>query len=250
MELEGKLAIVTGGASGIGKAIAEKFAAAKAAGILIADVNGESAERVADTLSSEYGTDVLAVRTDVSNPESVSEMVNVAVRRFGHIGILVSNAGICPVVPWEQTTLEDWNHILAVNLTGMFLCTKAVIPIMCSQRFGRIVYVSSTAASVGSLVAHVAYGVSKAGVIALMKTVAKTFAPYGITANAISPGTTDTPITDQFSSEIRESLIDTCVLRRRADPSEIADAALYLVSDRATYVTGHVLDVDGGFALR
>jgi len=250
MKLEGKLAIVTGGASGIGKAIAEKFAEAGATGVVIADVNDEIAEQVATILASKYDSEVLAVPTDVSDPQSVREMVNVAMDRFGHIDVLVNDAGICPVVPWDETTLEDWNHILAVNLTGMFLCTKAVIPIMCSQGFGRIVYVSSTAASVGSLVAHVAYGVSKAGVIALMKTVAKTFAPYGIRANAISPGTTDTPMTGEFSSGIRESFVDNCVLRRQAEPGEIADAALYLVSDRSSYVTGHVLDVDGGFALR
>ena len=250
MKLEGKSAIVTGGASGIGKAIAEKFAEAEATGVVIADINDEAAEEVATILARKYESEVLAVPTDVSEPESISQMVSIAMDRFGHIDILVNNAGICPVVSWDETTLEDWNHILAFNLNGMFLCTKAVIPRMRLQQYGRIVYVSSTGASVGSLVAHVAYGVSKAGVITLMKSVAKIFAPYGIRANAISPGTTDTPMTAAFGSEIMQSFADNCVLGRQADPSEVADAALYLVSDRSSYITGHVIDVDGGFALR
>jgi len=132
----------------------------------------------------------------------------------------------------------------------MFLCTKAVIPIMREQKYGRIVYVSSVAARVGSLVAHVAYGASKAGVIALMKSVAKGFAASGITANAVSPGTIDTPLTKSFGADIEDAFRNNCVMKRQGYPKEVADSVLYLVSDRATYITGATLDVDGGFALR
>ena len=250
MKLTGRTAIVTGGASGIGKAIAEVFAEAGAAGIVIADLNEKAAEEAAEQLGKTHKVPALPLRTDVSSPESVEEMVRRAIDEFGRIDILVNNAGICPVVAWDETTIEDWNRVLAVNLTGMFLCTRAVVPIMREQEYGRIVYVSSVAASVGSLVAHVAYGASKAGVIALMKSVAKGFATSGITANAVSPGTIDTPLTKSFGADIEDAFKSNCVMKRQGDPKEVADAVLYLVSDRATYVTGATLNVDGGFALR
>ena len=250
MKLRGRVAIVTGSASGIGKAIVTKFMEAEAGGVVIADLNKKAAEKTAKEFMNKYEGKALAIQTDVAKQESVHEMVNTVMNKFGHIDILVNNAGICPVTSWDQTTLEDWNHILEVNLTGMFVCTKAVIPIMRKQKYGRIVYISSAAANVGSLVAHVAYGVSKAGILALMKSVAKEVGAYGITANAVSPGTINTPMTESFGSKIKESFIENCILKRQGDPGEVADAVLYLVSDRAAYVTGHTLNVDGGFALR
>jgi len=250
MKLKGQVAVVTGGASGIGKAIVERFMEAEASAVAIADLNNGEAQKVAKQCTEKYTGQALALRTDVANPTNVNEVVNVLVDRFGRLDILVNNAGICPVVSWDQTTLENWNQVLEVNLTGAFLFTKAVIPIMCEQKYGRIVYISSTAARVGSLAAHVAYGVSKAGVLSLMKSVAKGFATYGIIANAVSPGTTNTPMTESFEPRIQKSFEENCAMKRRAEPEEIADAVLYLVSDRATYVTGHTIDVDGGFALR
>jgi len=246
MKLTDRVAIVTGAASGIGKAVVETFVEAEAAGVIIADINANAAHELAGQL----GQAALAVQTDVSNPTSIENMVKAAMDRFGRIDILVNNAGICPVVAWDDTTIEDWNRVLAVNLTGMFACTKAVIPIMRKQEYGRIVYMSSTAATVGSLVAHVAYGASKAGMLALMKSVAKGFASCGITANAVSPGTIDTPLTDSFSPSIQAAFKANCAMKRRGDAKEIADAVLFLVSDRATYITGENLSVDGGFALR
>lgn len=250
MKLKNKTAIVTGGASGIGKAIVEKFLEAEAAGVVIADLNRKAAQKVAREFAGKYSGRVLFVKCDIADPEDVRKMAATAVVEFGRIDILVNNAGICPVVPWDRTTLKDWNRILEVNLTGAFLCTKAVIPVMRRQKYGRIVYISSTAAAVGSLAAHVAYGASKAGVLALMKSVAKGFAADGIIANAVSPGTTDTPMTDSFGSAIKKSLAKTNVMGRRGNPEEIADAVLYLVSDRAGFITGQNLKVDGGFALR
>jgi 3-oxoacyl-[acyl-carrier protein] reductase len=246
LELDGKVAIVTGGASGIGRAVVERFAEAGAAGAVIADVDGGAAQAAA----KELGGAVLSVRTDVSKPESVEAMVRAAVEAFGRIDILVNNAGVCPVTAWDDTTPENWNRVLDVNLTGAFLCTRAVIPVMRKQKYGRIIYVSSTAADVGSLVAHVAYGVSKAGAVALMKSVAKGFAGSGITANAVSPGTIDTPLTRSFGEETQKAFVDGCAMKRRGTPREVADAVLFLASDGAAYVTGQTLKVDGGFALR
>jgi 3-oxoacyl-[acyl-carrier protein] reductase len=240
MKLKNQIAIVTGGGSGIGKAVVERFLQAGAKGVVIADLH----------LPKTKQKNVLSVQTDVSDPASVGRMVNTAIKKFGRIDILVNNAGICPVVAWDQTTVENWNLVLEVNLTGSFICTKAVIPIMKRQKYGRIIFVSSTAADVGSLIAHVAYGVSKAGVIALMKSVAKGFARYGITANAVSPGTIDTPLTNNFDRKIQKGFINNWVLKRQGQPAEVADAVLYLVSGRSTYITGQVLNVDGSFLLR
>jgi len=240
MELKNQVAIITGGGSGIGKAVAARCLQAGARGIVIADLH----------LPKTKQRNILPVRTDVSDPVSVAQMVKTAMKTFGRIDILVNNAGICPVVPWDKTTVENWNQVLDINLTGSFLCTKAVLPIMKRQRYGRVVFISSTAAEVGSLVAHVAYGVSKAGVIALMKSMAKGFARFGITANAVSPGTIDTPLTKTFNRKIQKGFIDNCVLKRQGKPREVAEAILYLVAGRSSYTTGHVLNVDGGFSLR
>ena len=245
MELEGQVAIVTGGASGIGRATVERLVEEGAA-VVIADIDGEAAQMTA----GEIGAGVLAAEADVSHPDSVDRVVRRALETHGRIDILVNVAGICPVIAWDDTTLEDWNRVLAVNVTGMYLCTKAVVPVMREQQYGRIVYTSSTAADVGSLVAHVGYGVSKAGVIALMKAVAKGFARDGITANAVSPATTDTPLTASFGEEARAAFVANSLLKRVAAAREVADAIFYLVSQRATYITGHTLKVDGGFALR
>ena len=249
MKLTGRVAIVTGGASGIGKAIAARFLEAGADGVVLADINGKAAQDVEKELARQYESGVLAVPTDVTQPQGVSEMVDVALDRFGRVDILVNNAGICPVVPWERTTVDDWNQVLAVNVTGGFNCTKAVIPIMCRQKHGRILYISSAAAFLGSLVAHVAYGVSKAGMIALMKSVAKEFGGRGINANAIAPGTIDTPMTDSFGGEVQRRFVGSAPLERKGSPREVADAALFLVSSCSGYVNGATLHVNGGSLL-
>ena len=192
---------------------------------------------------------VLAIATDVSDWEQINGMVEKVMNIIGKIDILVNNAGVCPVVGWDDLTLENWNRILSVNLTGMFLCTRAVIPHMKALGGGRIVYVSSPAAYVGSIVAHVAYGVSKAGILALMKSVAKSFAADGILANAIAPGPIDTPMGHSFDPRFWEATEQRTLLKRHAAATEVADAILFLVSDRSTYITGHVLWVDGGYSL-
>ena len=249
MKLTGKVAIVTGGAQGLGRATVKRFVEADARGIVMADVNSREAKTAAQEIMEAHGGDVIGIATDVSDPDQIGQMLQTAVDRFGQIDILVNNASVCPVVAWEDVTLENWNRILAVNLTGMFLCTRGVVSHMKTQGGGRIVYVSSPAAYVGSIMAHVAYGVSKAGIIALMKSVAKAFAPVGILANAIAPGPIDTPMSRNFGSKYWEAAEQSTLLKRHAAATEVADAILFLVSDRSTYITGHVLWVDGGYSL-
>ena len=246
MNLTGKTAIVTGAASGIGRAVAEVFAEAGVAHLILADINGELVHEVAAGLSASQSCAVLAVQADVSREQPVNQLVADAVGQSGRVDILVSNAGICPVTSWDDTTLDDWNHVLQVNLTSAYLCTKAVLPYMRRQRCGRIVYISSAAAILGSIVAHVAYGVSKAGIIALMKSVAKEFGQEGVQANAIAPGSIDTPMADSLGQEFVSRVVQSVPLKRQGTPRELADAVLFLVSNRAGFVNGATLHVNGG----
>lgn len=249
MDISGKVAIVTGAASGIGRATAEVLAEAGAAGVVVADVDAAGGRRTVALVQSRTRAQGLFVAADVSREEQVEALVAASVERFGKVDILVNNAGICPTTPWEETTLERWNQVLAVNLTGAFLCTRAVLPHMRAQRFGRIVYISSAGAVLGSVTAQAGYGASKAGMLALMKYVARNFAADGILANAIAPGSIDTPITDSFGPEVKRDFAKISFLDRQGTPRELADAVLYLVSDRATYVTGATFHVNGGFVL-
>ena len=249
MNLTGRVAIVTGGAQGLGRATVEAFVEADALGVIIADMQADEAQSTAQEIMAAQRGQVVALPTDVCNPSQVEAMVQTAIDRFGRIDILVNNAGVCPILDWDSVTLEDWNHILAVNVTGMFLCTKTVISHMKTQKFGRIVYVSSPAGRVGSIIAHVAYGVSKGGVLALMKSVAKGFAKDGILANAVLPGPIDTPLSHSFGEDFWNSQEERPLLKRHASAKEVADAVLFLASDRSTYITGHELWVDGGWSL-
>ena len=249
MDISGKVAIVTGAASGIGRATAEVLAEAGAAAVVVADVDVGGGEQTVSLVQSRTQARGLFVATDVAREEQVDTLVASTVERFGKVDILVSNAGICPTTSWEKTTLEHWNQVLAVNLTGAFLCTRAVLPHMRTHKFGRIVYISSAGAVLGSITAQVGYGASKAGMIALMKYVARNFATDGILANAIAPGSIDTPITNSFGPEVKRNFAKVSFLDRQGTPRELADAVLFLVSDRATYVTGATFHVNGGFVL-
>lgn len=249
MKLTDQVAIVTGGASGIGAATARVFAEAGIAGITIADIDKPAAEKLAEDLQKTHDCSVLVTKTDVADPQQVDEMTSDTLATFSRVDILVNNAGICPVIPWDEATLDDWHRVLGVNLTGAYLCTRAALPAMRNRKYGRIVYLSSVGAFQGSMIGHVAYGASKAGMIALMKSVAKSFATEGITANAIAPGPIDTPLADSFGPEMVRNFVSDTPMARQGKASELADAVLYLVSERSSYVTGATLHVNGGSLL-
>ena len=249
VDLAGKVAIVTGGASGIGRATVQVLAEAGAGGVVVADIDRTGGPETVALVESSTAAAGLFVETDVAREEQVEGLVAAAVERFGQVDILVNNAGICPTTPWDETTLENWNQVLAVNLTGAYLCTRAVLPHMRARQFGRIVYISSAGAVLGSVTAQAGYGASKAGMIALMKYVARNFAADGILANAIAPGSIDTPITNSFGPEVKRNFAKISFLDRQGTPRELADAVLFLVSERATYVTGATFHINGGFVL-
>jgi len=244
--VDGKVAIVTGGSRGIGLAISRRFASAGARVALCAR-NLERAEAVASELRGN-GHDARAYRTDVSDSASVKEMVKSVIDAFGTVDILVNNAGITSDTLLVRMKDSDWQDVLATNLTGAFNCIRAVARVMMRNRHGRIVNISSVVGLAGN-VGQANYAASKAGIIGLTKSAAKELAPRGITVNAVAPGFIETGLTDSLGDETQQKALALIPLSRFGTADEVAEAVLFLVSDAAGYITGHVLTVDGGMAM-
>ena len=246
IDLSGRTAIVTGAAMGIGLGIARRLHEA-GANVVVADLDLLAAEDAAEALQAQRAHSALAVHGDISDPESVKRMVHDAVEVFGGIDILVNNAGIYPMVPLSELDLETFQRVIEVNLTGLFLCTKAVSAQMIAQgKGGRIVNVTSIDALHPSMVGLAPYDASKHGAWGFTKNVALELAPHGILVNAIAPGGIRTPGTgdmDQADLEGFESMIP---MRRMGDPDDIGRAALFLASGLSSYMTGSQIVVDGG----
>ena len=247
MGFDGKIALVTGGARGIGRAISETLAA-RGANIVIADLQFQMAEQTASELANTFGIRSLAVSVNVSEPSSVNSMVEKSMQEFGRIDILVNNAGITRDKLIMRMEEEDWDLVIDVNLKGAFNCCKAVFRPMMKQRYGRIVNISSVSGLAGQ-VGQVNYSSSKAGLIGLTKALAREFASRNITVNAVAPGFIPTTLTNDLAPEWKEAIIKATPLGRMGTPEEIAYAVTFLASDEAAYITGQVLAVDGGMVM-
>ena len=243
MELKAKVAMITGAAQGIGKAVTLALAR-HGADVVVADVNIEKAQETAREVEA-LGRATMAVRVDVTHLEDVEKMVEAAVQRFGKIDILVNNAGIARDKLILRMTEEDWDAVLNVNLKGTFNCTKAVIKYMSKQRSGKIVNIASVVGMMGNP-GQANYSASKAGVIGLTKTVAREFAARGINVNAIAPGYIQTPMTEVLPEKAKEELKRLIPMERLVQPEDVAHAVLFLVSEASSYITGNVLNVNGG----
>ena len=243
MELKDRVALVTGGAQGIGKAVA-LLLAKNGADIAVSDVNLQKAEETAGEIQS-LGRKAMAVKADVSSSEDVERMVQAIMERFGRIDILVNNAGIARDKLILRMTEEDWDAVLNVNLKGTFHCTRTVIRHMSKQRYGKIVNIASVVGEMGNA-GQANYAASKAGVIGLTKTVAREFAQRGINVNAIAPGYIATPMTDALPEKAKEELQRMIPMERLGKPEDVAEAVLFLVSEASSYITGQVINVNGG----
>jgi 3-oxoacyl-[acyl-carrier protein] reductase len=243
LELSEKVALVTGAAQGIGRAVA-LLLARKGADIVLSDINLEKAEETAKEIEA-IGRKALALRANVANMDEVERMIEAILERFGKIDILVNNAGIARDKMILRMTEEDWDAVLDVNLKGTFNCTKAVIRHMSKQRRGKIVNIASVVGEMGN-VGQANYSASKAGVIGFTKTVAREFAQRGINVNAIAPGYIETPMTEVLPEKAKEELKRMIPMEKLGQPEDIAEAVLFLVSDSSSYITGHVLNVNGG----
>ncbi len=247
MSLMNKVSIVTGGAQGLGRAIALELAR-KGSHLVVGDVNLEAAQRVTEEVHA-LGRRSLALRVDVSNARDVSEMADRVVKEFGRIDILVNNAGICQVVTIEKMTEEDWDRVMAINLKGVFLCSKAVMGVMKKQRSGRIVNMGSLAGKVGGIATGANYSVSKAGVMCFTKALARELAPYGVTVNAVAPGVIETDMTRGITQGDFTNYLKTIPLGTIGSAEDVSHAVAFLVSDEARYITGEILDVNGGMLM-
>jgi len=247
MNLTGKVALITGGAQGIGLAIARELAG-YGADLALADVNLAKVEETTAKLAQETGRQVLAVKMDVSSFADVEEGVKKTIDKYNHLDILVNNAGITRDGLIMRMSEADWDLVLAINLKGTFNCTKAVTRIMLKQRSGRIVNIASVVGLMGNA-GQANYSASKAGVIGLTKTTSKELSSRGVTVNAVAPGFIKTAMTDALSEEAKENLQKMIPLGRLGSAEDVAKAVAFLASDEAAYITGQVLAVDGGMTM-
>ena len=243
MELSGKVALVTGAAQGIGKAIA-MLLARNGADVVVSDINLEKAQETANEIEG-MGRRSVAIKVNVADLKDVERMVEATVEQFGRIDILVNNAGITRDRLILRMTEEDWDAVLDVNLKGTFNCTKAAIRYMSKQKSGKIVSIASVSGEMGNP-GQANYAASKAGVIGFTKTIAREFAGRGINVNAIAPGYIQTPMTDAVPEKTKEELKRMIPMERLGKPEDVAQAVLFLVSENSSYITGQVLNVNGG----
>lgn len=240
MKLEGRKAIVTGGAQGIGLAIAKRLNA-EGAKVALFDINEELVTKSASELDGCIG-----VRCDVSSPASIEEAIGKVVEAFGGIDIVVNNAGILPKSMIEDVTEKEWDLTMAINLKGAFFMSQKALPYLKESEHARIINTSSLAGRMGGFETCMAYSASKGGINAITMGMARQLAKFHINVNAVCPGTTETPITKAFSDEAMARLLTRIPLGRLGKPEDMAAAVAFLASDDAAFITGHMLDVNGG----
>lgn len=242
-----KAAIVTGGSRGIGAAIVRSLAADGFDVAIIYQGSVERAEKLAEEIKA-TGRNAIAVQCDVSSLETVEKMTAEVLEKLGSIDVLVNNAGKTKDGLIMRMTEEDFDSIIATNLKGAFNCTKAVTPVMMKARSGRIVNISSVVGVTGNA-GQANYAASKAGIIGLTKSAAKELATRGITVNSVAPGYVKTDMTEVLSDKVKEAILAQIPMKKCAEPEDIANVVSFLCSDKASYVTGQVINVDGGMVM-
>ncbi|MBQ4516532.1 MAG: SDR family oxidoreductase [Clostridia bacterium] len=242
-----KVVLITGASKGIGSAIAKRFAT----GEYIVVINYNKSEAPALSLSNEIiatGGTAMCCKADVSNATDVKNMISEIINKFSTVDILINNAGISYEGLLSDTSDEIWNNIIATNLTGVFNCTKAVLPYMINQKKGKIINISSIWGICGAS-CEVAYSASKSGVIGFSKALAKEVGPSGVNVNCIAPGIIDTDMNNNLTEQDKKDFVEELPISRIGNAKDIADTAFFLCSESADYITGQVLAVDGGYSI-
>lgn len=245
MRLKDKVAIITGSGQGIGEAIARRFSA-EGAKVVIDDIVQERIDRVTEDLKAE-GADVLGVNADVSNYSQVDMLIQKTLKAFGTVDILVNNAGIIRDATIMKMSEEDWDKVIDVNLKGAYNCIHHVGPVMKNNQYGKIISISS-AVRFGNI-GQANYSASKAGLVGLTRTTALEYGRYGINVNAIAPGYIETKMIANIPPKIREMAISTIPLHRTGQVADISNLCLFLASDESSYITGQVIQCDGGLKM-
>lgn len=245
--LNGKTAIVTGAAKGIGRAVAYKLASLGANIVLNYRSSEEDAIKLEEELR-EFNVEVLRVKGDISKIEDVENLINLAKEKFGVIDIMVNNAGITKDTLILRMKESDFDSVIDVNLKGVFNCLKCISPVMVKQRHGKIINLSSVVGLVGNA-GQVNYSASKAGVIGMTKSLAKELGARGINVNAVAPGFIETNMTEVLGDKYKEEAKKGIPLRRLGKPEDVANLIAFLASDEANYITGQVINVDGGMVM-
>lgn len=246
MRLDGKVAIITGSASGIGKAAAELFLQ-QGAKVVIADINADAGKEL-EKEWQEQGFGVLFYPLNVAKNDEVEKMVETVMDRFGRIDILINNAGITRDAMLVKMSDEHFSEVIDVNLKGIFYCTKAVAKVMSEQGEGKIINTSSVSGIYGNI-GQTNYAAAKAAIVGMTKTWAKELGKKGIQVNAVAPGFTRTTMVEKMPEKILNYMESITSLKRLGEPKDIANAYLFLASDKSDYITGHVLHVDGGIMM-
>jgi 3-oxoacyl-[acyl-carrier protein] reductase len=247
MELAGQVAVVTGGSRGIGRAIAQVLAAMQAHVIINYVAHQAAAEETCRSIEMAGGAATIS-RFDVADAQGTAEAFNTLLDAHGRLDILVNNAGVTRDTLVLRMKEEDWQQVLQVNLSGMYHCSKAAIRPMIRQRYGRIVNITSVIGVIGNA-GQVNYAAAKAGAIGLTKALAREVASRGITVNAVAPGFVETEMTQGLSAQAKADLVRQIPLGRWGTPRDVADCVGFLVSSRASYITGHVIQVNGGLSM-
>lgn len=242
MNLRGKVAIVTGAGRGIGEAIARKFVQ-EGAKVVVCDMNEPDVKRVFEDITAQGGK-AIGIVMNVSNEDEVKQMVEKTVQEFGTVDILINNAGITRDAMVHKMTMEQWNQVMTVNLTGSFICCQAVIPIMREKNYGKIVNISST--SRFGNVGQANYAASKAGVVGLTRSLARELGSKGINVNAVAPGGIMTDMLKAIPEKLLERNKAFIPLGHYGEAEDIANICLFLASDQASFITGQVIQTDGG----
>jgi 3-oxoacyl-[acyl-carrier protein] reductase len=246
MELEGKVAIITGVAGGIGQTTAYLFAQ-EGATLVLVDINKDALDALVKKISS--NVQCLSFAIDVSNEQQVQQVVQSTLEKFGKIDILVNGAAICKMIPILDIEVAEWDRIMAVNLLSVFLFCREVFRHMKERKYGKIINIGSAAGKIGGLAAGAHYSSSKAGVMCFTKSLALQAAPYKINVNSVCPGPTKTEMTDAWGDRTNKDFADKIPFKEYGQPEDIAQAILFLATERAKYITGEILDVNGGLVM-